>query len=364
MEARITRLAILATALLSLGASYRTENFVVTAPTPQFAQQVGEAAERYRRELAIEWLGEELRTWARPCPITVNASANLGAGGATSFMFQNGEVYGWQMTIQGSQERILDSVLPHEVTHTIFATHFRQPLPRWADEGACTTVEHPSEKLRHQQLLIQFLKTGRGISMSRMFAMREYPPDVLPLYAQGFSVARYLIEHGGKRKFVGFMEDALASSDWRSAIRAHYGHGDLTTLQNRWLDWVRQGSPRLSPLQTPPDTAIAGNAPRNSTPATFAAAPPRQAEATPPSESLAAATDRSQSSGAPVRWQAIPPNTQANTGSDPSRNAAADSSGQSATAAEATATARNEPPRRYQAIRQQPPQRPTQRVLR
>ena len=37
--------------------------------------------------------------------------------------------------------RILDSVLPHEITHTIFATHFGQPLPRWADEGACTTVD-------------------------------------------------------------------------------------------------------------------------------------------------------------------------------------------------------------------------------
>ena len=44
-----------------------------------------------------------------------------GAGGATSFVFDRGEVFGWKMNIQGSRERILDSVLPHEVTHTIFA---------------------------------------------------------------------------------------------------------------------------------------------------------------------------------------------------------------------------------------------------
>ena len=88
--------------------------------------------------------------WAQPCPITAQVGRHLGAGGATSFVFEHGEVFGWRMTIQGSLERILDSVLPHEVTHTIFATHFRQPLPRWADEGACTTVEHASEKAKQQ----------------------------------------------------------------------------------------------------------------------------------------------------------------------------------------------------------------------
>ena len=71
------------------------------------------------------------------------------------------------MKIQGSRERILDSVLPHEITHTIFATHFGRPLPRWADEGACTTVEHASEKAKQDKLLIQFLLTDRGIPSTR-----------------------------------------------------------------------------------------------------------------------------------------------------------------------------------------------------
>ena len=128
--------------MASLGASYRTDNFVVEAPTADMAEQIGRAAEKYRRELAIDWLGKEMPNWAQPCPITAQVADHLGAGGATSFVFEHGEVFGWRMTIQGSLVRILDSVLPHEVTHTVFATHFRQPLPRWADEGACTTVEH------------------------------------------------------------------------------------------------------------------------------------------------------------------------------------------------------------------------------
>ena len=195
-----------------------------------------ESAERFRRDLAIEWLGRELPRWGKPCPIVVQVGERMGAGGATSFVFDRGEVFGWQMTIQGSFERVLDSVLPHEVTHTIFASHFRQPLPRWADEGACTTVEHPAERNKQQKLLIEFLQTGRGISFSQMFAMKEYPPDVLPLYAQGHSLASFLIAQGGKRKYLQFVADGLESNNWSAELKKHYGFRNLGVLQNTWLD--------------------------------------------------------------------------------------------------------------------------------
>jgi hypothetical protein len=152
MEARILRAALLvAAAVLSLGAgrpyaSVRSQHFIVSAPTQQLATEICQAAEQFRRDLAIEWLGRELPPWQGPCPIKADVAPNLGAGGATSFVFHGGTPTQWTMNIQGSRERILDSVLPHEITHTVFATHFGRPLPRWADEGACTTVEHTSEK--------------------------------------------------------------------------------------------------------------------------------------------------------------------------------------------------------------------------
>src|SRR6185295_5718074 len=163
MDARILRAAALVAAIGSLGASHRTQNFVVSAPTQAMAEEIGRSAEKYRKQLALDWLGREMPNWSQACPITAHVGDNLGAGGATSFLFEHGEVYGWKMTIQGSLVRILDSVLPHEVTHTVFATHFRQPLPRWADEGACTTVEHQSEKAKQHTMLIEFLHTNRGI---------------------------------------------------------------------------------------------------------------------------------------------------------------------------------------------------------
>ncbi len=227
------------------------------------AEQIGRAAEDYRRELATEWLGTEMRNWSQPCPITASVGDHLGAGGATSFVFEHGEVFGWRMTIQGSLERILDSVLPHEVTHTVFATHFRQPLPRWADEGACTTVEHDSEKAKQQRMLIDFLHTNRGIAFSRMFAMREYPSDVMPLYSQGFSLARYLISQGGKKKFLNYIGDGLRDDNWTRATKQHYGYDNLLALQNSWLGWVRQGSPAITaPEETLPLVAVNAPGPR------------------------------------------------------------------------------------------------------
>ncbi len=249
MEARRALTASLAVAIVivACGAGYRTSNFVVDAPTTELAEKIGRAAEKYRHDLAVEWLGAAMPNWSQPCPIHAQVEPHLGAGGATSFMFDRGEVFGWRMEIQGSEERVLDSVLPHEVTHTVFASHFRRPLPRWADEGACTTVEHVSEKSKQDKMLITFLRTGRGIAFSQMFAMTDYPQDILPLYSQGYSLARYLIDQKGKHEFLTFLKEGMESDHWSETIDKYYGYKNLGVLQDSWLDWVKHGSPTLKP---------------------------------------------------------------------------------------------------------------------
>lgn len=254
MEAQRYRAIGLALVAATLtGASYRTPNFVVQTADPRHAELFGNAAENWRRELARQWLGEELPTWYQPCLITVQVGPHLGAGGATSFVFDRGEVFGWRMNIQGSAERVVDSVLPHEITHMIFASYFRAPLPRWADEGAATSVECPSEQAKHRQMLVQFLRTGRGIAFSDMFRMTEYPPDVMPLYAQGYALADFLIQQGGRRRYVDFLSDGMRDQQWAVALAKWYGFQDLATLQNRWLAWVAAGFPRLEAPRTTPE---------------------------------------------------------------------------------------------------------------
>lgn len=253
MEARLARAALVVAALLSCGAGARSQNFIVSAQTPQLAAEICTAAENFRRDLAIEWLGTELPPWSQPCPIRVQVAPQLGAGGKTSFVFHQGVPMQWSMEVFGSHERVLDSVLPHEVTHTIFATHFGRPLPRWADEGACTTVEHPSEREKQHRLLLQYLtrKPVRSIPFNAMFAMTEYPDDILPLYSQGYSLTRWLIAQGGKPKFINYIGEGMATNNWTAATEKHYGYKNLSQLQVTWLGWVQQGSPEVLASNAP-----------------------------------------------------------------------------------------------------------------
>ncbi|MFN5951225.1 MAG: hypothetical protein ACK43N_22230, partial [Pirellulaceae bacterium] len=227
-----------------------TRNFIVVASSQQQADTMAEAAERYRSQLAKYWLGQELPDWPQPCPISVRASQRLGAGGSTSFTLIGGSVTGWRMQVQGSEERILDSVLPHEITHTILATHLAplgKPIPRWADEGACSTMEHASETAKHEKYLIQFLQEGRGISFAEMFRMKEYPSDIMPLYAQGYSVAKFLIEQSGPQAFVQFVESGMRTEDWVAALEQHYGYPLVGKLQTAWNQWVANGRGAIQP---------------------------------------------------------------------------------------------------------------------
>lgn len=230
-------------------ASFATPNFVAHAPDPQVAEQVARTAEYFRKVLAKEWTGSELPKWAAPCPIQVTIGT-MGASGATTFTFENGQVHSWDMRVRGSLERVLDSVVPHEVCHTIFASKFRRPLPRWADEGAATLVEHPSERLRQVDLLNRVFSKRKQMPLQTLFGIREYPSnpeDLYTLYAEGYSLAEFLVQRTGaegKRVYLDFLGDAL-SSGWDTAIEKHYGFTSVEELEQNWGQWVIAGSPSL-----------------------------------------------------------------------------------------------------------------------
>ncbi len=236
----------------------QSENFIVLCRDPQLAAQVSKEAERLRRDLAVHWLGTELPPWSRRCPIQVTSGPKLGAGGETRFALYNGNVGDWQMSVQGTPERILDSVLPHEITHTILASHFA-PLnvhvPRWADEGACTTVEHDSEQGKHKKMLVDFMRTGRAMPFNRMFTLKDYPDDILPLYAQGHSVVEFLIAQSGPKEFVNFLHQGMQSGNWEKAVRDHFGYETLGRLQIQWNSWIADGRGEVAKFAGRPKAA-------------------------------------------------------------------------------------------------------------
>jgi hypothetical protein len=229
---------VLASIVATMGASYRTTNFLVEAPTQQLAQQAGQLAEQYRKEKALQWLGQEMQPWPEPCPLKLTVTYN-GAGGATSFAFDRGQVLGQQMHIEGSVERLFNSVLPHEVTHTVFAYYFRTPVPRWADEGGAVLSEDDLERNRHDGLCRQILNTpGRAIPLRRLFALKEYPHDVMALYAEGYSVVNFLVGLGNRQVFLGFVARGMHEG-WDRAAQTAYHFNSVEELEQAWLNYLQ-----------------------------------------------------------------------------------------------------------------------------
>jgi hypothetical protein len=248
---------VLAGAVASLGAAYRTPNFVVDAPTPEIAQQIGQYAEYYRKDKAMQWLGQEMPQWPEPCPIAVTVTMN-GSGGATNFAFDRGRILGQDMHIEGSPDRLLASVLPHEVTHTVLAYYFRQPVPRWADEGGAVLSEDDIERNRHDQLVRQILNTpGRAIPLRRLFQMKKYPPDVMVLYAEGYSVSNFLVSNSNRGVFLNFVAQGMRGmeqggpGDWDAALKANYRYNSVEELEKAWVESLRR-PPQAAQLASKP----------------------------------------------------------------------------------------------------------------
>jgi hypothetical protein len=157
------------------------------------------------------------------------------------------------MHIEGSLERLLNSVLPHEVTHTVFAYHFRQPVPRWADEGGAVLSEDDVERARHDTLVRQILNTpGRAIPLRRLFALKEYPSDVMSLYAQGFSVTNFLVNQSSKPAFLNFVAQGMRDG-WDRAVQTHYRYQSVEELEQTWLQHLRD-TKRQAPALLARDT--------------------------------------------------------------------------------------------------------------
>ncbi len=219
-------------------------NFRVYARSAQLANEVARSAEANRKQLAIHWLGTELPNWPEPCPVAVHDGPTTPASGETKYTLVGGGVANFQMSVSGTPERIIDSVLPHEITHTVMASHFSalgKPVPRWADEGACTTVEHLSERSKHDVMLVRFLGEGRGIPFATLFTLKDYPHDMMPLYAQGYSLSCFLISQGGPRRFIQFLERGMKSDNWVAATDEFYQYPQLGKLQSAWNRWVSDG---------------------------------------------------------------------------------------------------------------------------
>jgi hypothetical protein len=242
-------------------AKYTTDNFVTEAPTAELAKKFGDMAEFYRLDKARQWLGREMPQWQQRCPLQVQITSG-SAGGATTFTFGNeggkSVVSSMRMEIRGEAKQLLNSVLPHEVTHTVLAHYFGRPVPRWADEGGSVLSENDEERFQHDVRCRELLNAGRGIRLRVLFRMTEYPRDMIVLYAQGYSVSHFLVSKGGdgtegRGKLLLFLTAGMqgnSAESWNAAAHKIYGFDSVDALEEAWLTALKTPPSRVAARDT------------------------------------------------------------------------------------------------------------------
>lgn len=233
-------------------ATVETANFVVTAPTADAARQVATAAEACRTRFAREWMAVELPDWKRPCRVNVNLQPT-GGSGSTVYDIYRGRAERPRITLSGPLDRILDYVLPHEVTHAVLALWLGQPPPRWADEGVALLCETESQRSRQRRLAEQMFNSSSLMALDKVVTLVDYPEDrkeLVGFYVASFSFTEFLVAQGGKARLMEFLKD-LPQAGWDRALTAHYEFASSSGLEDAWQDWlVRDGSGRVGLAQS------------------------------------------------------------------------------------------------------------------
>jgi RNA polymerase sigma factor (sigma-70 family) len=245
-------------------ARVRTENFIVEASTIRLAQIVADAAESQRKKQANQWLGKEMPTWKEPMRTRVTITANESSS-ATGFAFDRGRVINVNMNLEGPLDHVLANLLPHEVTHAVLAHHFREPVPRWADEGAAMLSEDAESQSGHHRSPRELLSSIKTYPLKRLLALREYPEtNLYAFHVLSYSVTRFLVERKDRPTFLSFLKQVM-NEDWDKALERHYKIAGVDGLEKAWLEHVgraeakttQEAATKRPPFGTSPYTVLA-----------------------------------------------------------------------------------------------------------
>jgi hypothetical protein len=99
--------------------------------------------------------------------------------------------------------------------------------------------EDDPERLRHDKLVRQILNQGHAIPLRRLFGLKDYPREVMCLYAEGFSMANYLVANSDRQTYLKFVALGMQSG-WDSAVRTYYRHNSVEDLEQAWLAELRR----------------------------------------------------------------------------------------------------------------------------
>jgi hypothetical protein len=219
---------------------YTTPNFIVEAPSKEAARLIGKHAEAEREWLASLWLGKEAPILKERCLIRVKAGKGEASGVST---FEHDEaatdVPKQEITLEGPIGELGRDALSREVMHSLLVQRLGVVPPRWVLTGAGIMTQGEHEQKSHLDALRTALGSKKVMRLAQLFELQEYPSNWQTMYAQSFSVTRFLVERKDRETYLSFVQRGMQHG-WDDAVQRYYGLDNVAELEAAWLKSVKQ----------------------------------------------------------------------------------------------------------------------------
>jgi hypothetical protein len=220
-----------------------TSNFRILHNQPkQLVDKVGRVAEETRLKLQNKWFGAESVEWDGKCSIYLHSDRKkytdkaglANALGHTRTFSWGRDIQSRSIHLPAEQPKMLEDVLPHEISHSVLAVRLQGKTPRWADEGMAMLAETPAA-VRECLIRLPAYKRDHALFGIEILMQTEEAEHFqsLEYYSQSTSLVQYLTKLKGPQTFISFLQTSIAK-DYPTALKQHYEIGGFSELQKRW----------------------------------------------------------------------------------------------------------------------------------
>jgi len=228
-------LALLPAAAADAAGLAYSDNFIVLAFDQPLANDVLDAAEGLRKQIATDWLGAELPAGKGRTGIGVLLSDTRDNGLTWPIDSPKRKIH--RIWLRTSRDGAVSATLAHEITHVVFATHLLGTLPAWANEGIATLYDDAERASIRADVMAGFSRSGDWPDLAKVLDASRVSTGDRETYSVAVSLVEYLLTRGDKLTVVRF---ALAGrkQGWDAAARQHYGFRTVADLQAAWQAWA------------------------------------------------------------------------------------------------------------------------------
>jgi len=217
-----------------------SSNFTVFTPAVPsqeaadvFAMAVLERAEQLRKQIAIEWLGEELPPSIGQVLVNVDYVNKPDSGLTWAKDHPDRKLHA--LFISTTPGQLPDGLLAHEMVHCILATRYPHPkrLPAWLEEGIASQYDDSQRQQIRQRIMSWFVTTGNWPRLASVLNAKRVHSDDQEAYTLATTVTELLLERGNRQKLLEFGQ-LVEQVGLDGALTQCYGIAGAAELELLW----------------------------------------------------------------------------------------------------------------------------------